>query len=361
MRIPLFILGTAALWLSTGPAMAQRGTTTVITPRAGARTVYRSDDDGDHDRAWLGISTGAGGRRDTLGLLIESIVPGSPAEKGGLEEGNRIASINGVNLKLDANDAGEPEMADMASRRLTREMRKLKPGDEVELRVYGAGQYRTLKIKTATADESEHVSLSSFREKLGNRAVLGVGLGSSGSKRDTLGVFVSSVTEGGPADKAGVVEGDRIASIDGTDLRVPREDAGDGMVGSARMSRLQRVLRDKKPGDEVALRLWSGGRWREVKVKATKASDMPGANNEYRFFTGDTPGGMMLRTPMPAMAPLSPSAIRKPRIELNGEPLQYELEAARAQVERAQQKLRMALPGTIAMPRAVLGRRSYTI
>ena len=73
--------------------------------------------------------------------------------------------------------------------------------------------------------------------------MLGVGLSASGSKRDTLGVFITSVTEGGPAEKAGIVEGDRVAAIDGTDLRVPREDAGDGSVSASRLNRLQKVLR----------------------------------------------------------------------------------------------------------------------
>jgi len=334
MRLTYLVFGTAALWLSAGPAMAQRGTTRIVTPRADARVIYRSDDGGDRDRAWLGISTGSGGRRDTLGVLIESVVSGSPAEKAGLEEGNRIAAINGVNLKLDANDAGEPEMADMASRRLTRELRKATPGDEVELRVYSGGQYRTVKVKTGTAEAPERMSLGSLRDSMKNRAVLGVGLGSTGSKRDSLGVFVSSVTEGGPADKAGIMEGDRIAAIDGTDLRVPREDAGDGMVGSARMSRLQRALRGKKPGDDVSLRVWSGGRWRDVKVKPVKASELPGADNEYRFFTGDAPGEFMFRTPMPPMPPMpamAPLPPLPPGMMLHG------------------------------APRARIGRRTYTI
>ena len=76
----------------------------------------------------LGVSTGSSGKRDTLGLLIESVTPGSPAEKAGLEEGNRIASINGVSLKLSREDAGESDMSGTMTNRLVREMRKIEGG-----------------------------------------------------------------------------------------------------------------------------------------------------------------------------------------------------------------------------------------
>src|SRR5919205_3869249 len=66
--------------------------------------------DEDSDRAALGISTSSSGKRDTLGLLITSITPGGPAEKAGLQEGNRIVAINGVSLALARADAGEPDM-----------------------------------------------------------------------------------------------------------------------------------------------------------------------------------------------------------------------------------------------------------
>ena len=54
-------------------------------------------------RAAIGVSTSsAATSRDTLGVLVSSVRSGSPAEKAGIAEGNRIASINGVSLKLSA-------------------------------------------------------------------------------------------------------------------------------------------------------------------------------------------------------------------------------------------------------------------
>ena len=44
-----------------------------------------------------------------------------------------------------------------------------------------------------------------------NRAALGIELRPTGTRRDTLGVFVAAVTPRGPAETAGIIEGDRIA------------------------------------------------------------------------------------------------------------------------------------------------------
>src|SRR5450631_3502482 len=128
------------LLLAVTAPMAEARQSVTVAPRARTLTSNRSSDDGD--RAMLGISTGSSGKRDTLGLLIESVTPGSPAEKAGLEEGNRVASINGVSLKLSREDAGESDMSGTMTNRLVREMRKLKAGDEASLELWAGGRYK---------------------------------------------------------------------------------------------------------------------------------------------------------------------------------------------------------------------------
>ena len=95
----------------------------------------------------------------------------------------------------------------------------------------------------------------------------GLGLTATGSPRDTLGVFVASVRQGSAADQAGIVEGMRVAAVDGTSLRVQPEDAGDVGASSAMLRRLQRALADAKSDRPVRLRVWDGARWREVEVR----------------------------------------------------------------------------------------------
>jgi serine protease Do len=249
----------------------------------------------DSPRAVIGVSTSTStGSRDTLGLLVSSVTRNGPAEKAGIEEGNRIASINGVSLKLAAADIGDADMENLMSRRLIRELDKVKPGDDVDLRVYGGGQLRSMKIKTVDPDSLYSTRMSSMRRAMDERPVLGIGIGSSGSKRDTLGVFVMSVEDDGPAAKAGIEEGQRIAAINGVDVRVAHDDAGDDIVSRARVNRFERELSKAKVGDAVELRIYSNGQLRNVKVTTVAASSLSGRGHSMTIIRGGS-GATTLR------------------------------------------------------------------
>ena len=109
---------------------------------------------------------------------------------------------------------------------------------------------------------------------LEKRAALGIELRSTGTRRDTLGVFVEAVTPKGPAEAAGIVEGDRIAAINGVDLRTAAADAEDSYATGLASRRLTREVQKLTPGTRVTLRVWSGGRYRDVQVTTGRASEV---------------------------------------------------------------------------------------
>src|SRR5450830_364911 len=257
MRRTLLVVSSLAT-LGTAPVAAQ--SVRVISPGPNRIVLANAEDDG---RAMIGVSTSSGSKRDTLGVLVSSLTASGPAEKAGLSEGDRIQSINGVSLRVGREDAGDGEMGGIMQRRLTRELGKAKGGDEVTLQVWHDGASKSYKVKTMAADE-----LSPSRRKISSddRAVIGIGFGLTGSKRDTAGVFVNSVTENGPAEKAGIVEGDRIAAINGVALKMSKDDLEDGWVANSRLNRLSREVAKAKPGDVLELTVVSGGRARAVKV-----------------------------------------------------------------------------------------------
>lgn len=232
----------------------------------------------DPKRAVIGVTTSTGNARDTLGILISSVTANSPADKAGISEGDRLVSINGVNLKLNPADVGDQDMSDALGRRLLRELGKVKPGDEVDLKVFSGGQTKSVKVKTVSAadlyESPATAAVRKSRADLDNRAALGITLGSTGSKRDTLGVLIMGVDDDGPAAKVGLEEGNRIASINGVNLRVSHDDVGDEFMGSSRVNRLQREIEKIKPGDEVTLSVYSDGHFKTVKFKAVKASEL---------------------------------------------------------------------------------------
>lgn len=232
-------------------------------------------------RAVIGVgTTSAATSRDTLGVLVSTVRAGSPAEKAGIEEGNRIASINGVSLKLSPADIGDEQMASVLSRRLNRELDKIRPGDEVDLRVYAGGQTKAMKIKTVPPEDLYASSSSGSRRYDDDRATLGINIGVTGTSRDTLGIFVMGVEDGSPAAKAGIEEGSRIASINGVDVRGknPRDTDRDDFVmlqQPMNLNRLEREMARVKPGDDVELRVFYNNQFKTVKVKAGRASDLP--------------------------------------------------------------------------------------
>lgn len=326
---------------------------------------FSTDGEPEH-RAALGIGTQATGTlRDTLGLMITSVTKGSPAEKAGLEEGNRIAAINGVSLRVNALDVDDGDMSSALSRRLVRELAKSKPGDEVELKVYRDGRTQSIKVRTADSDvlfaRKERVRVT--RADMDNRAALGFGIGSTGSRRDTLGVLVMSVPDSTPAARAGIEEGNRIAAINGVNLRVAREDAGDRWLGSNKAQRLQREVAALKPGDNVTLKVYANGQFRDLTLKAARAGDLP-RSGSMMFMNGDGLSGAMMAMPamppMPSMRmmparPMAPMAPMRSMDDMHFDvtpELRANLESVRIRVQPQLERLRMELPRALEQLRA---------
>lgn len=329
------LLPAAALALCAAPALAQRpGTERDIQRRI---VTMRSDE----PRAVIGVTTSSGvNARDTLGLIVTAITPNGPADRAGLEEGDRLQAVDGTSLRLTSSDTGDAEMRGIMQRRLVRELRKVQPGHDVELMVYSAGRTRSVRVKTVAADslypeERSVTNLAVFRgfARDSDRASLGISIGATGSRRDTLGVFVFAVDDSGPAARAGLDEGSRIAAVNGVDVRVATPDAGDDMVGEAKVRRLQREVERLKPGDEVTLRVYQDGQFRTMQMKAARASAL-GRRGRGFFMTGD----MMPPLPPMPMAPLPP--MPRMRLDIDGPAIRERLDRS---FDRAMQGLDRAI------------------
>jgi len=331
MRRSLCFAG--ALALSAGVVQAQGPTRTYS---------YDSRYD-DRDRAALGISTSTGGMRDTLGLLVSSVTACGPADKAGIEEGNRLVSINGVNLRLSAADAREGDMDGIVNRRLIRELERIKAGDDVDLRVWTGGQTKAVKVKTVAVEDLPS-RMRTARRELEDRPALGLSLSATGSRRDTLGMLVVRVTTDGPAEKAGIIEGDRVSAINGVGLRVAAEDAGDGYMSSARMNRYRRELTKTSVGEDVELRVLSNGQSKTIRIKPVRAGDLPRDRGSVMII-GDgavSIGDMFPALPAIAIPPIAPMAPRAPRVfEFDGnfdDGVRIQLDPrARIEIERGAQ------------------------
>ena len=104
-----------------------------------------------------------------------------------------------------------------------------------------------------------------------SRALLGIRLSTRPADADAEGAEVQGVTDGGPADEAGIREGDIITALDGQSLLEPLADPeleervdADRSVPSQRLLLLARGL---EPGEEVVLAYVRDGQAADVAVE----------------------------------------------------------------------------------------------
>lgn len=248
----------------------------------------------------------------------------------------------------------------------------------------------TVERRRATADEERRaeravtvtrdgVTRSFIREDSAamSRATLGLMLGGTPNKRDTLGVFVEGVAEDGPAERAGVYEGHRIAFVNGVDVRASAADAGDPYLSSVGQHRLMRAMRDVSAGSTVTLRVWNGSGYRDVQVTAARYADVF-KGERFGFFRSEGfPGAMSFGPAIESLRMHAPD-VRHFEMVRPSEPSRPKVRATPA--PRAPRRVRttvsptttieQVVPAIVATPRAVSvpmvaptpgTRRRYTI
>lgn len=118
-----------------------------------------------------------------------------------------------------------------------------------------------------------------------SRARIGITLSPSRPESDARGARVESVLKDGPADRAGIQEGDVITHVDGRSLFDPLEDREaeekldlDGFLPS---QRLLAIAREIEPGDEVEIRYLRDG---EPMTTTLEAEDLAGWGGNFMYF-----------------------------------------------------------------------------
>ncbi|HYW49171.1 MAG TPA: PDZ domain-containing protein [Gemmatimonadaceae bacterium] len=235
-----------------------------VAPRPGMRVFMNGESMAD--RPYLGVVLrNSDGPADTLGLLIDSVEDDTPAARAGIRDGDRIVRIDDVDLRLDPRDIGNSAAERLPESRLRRQIERKKAGDVVTLEVLSNGRRDTKRVTLGDSPMARTI-----RTMSSGRRVLGVSFSQRGSMRDTAGLLITEVTSGGAADKAGLMEGDRVISIDGVDLRVPAVDAGSAEGSEARIARVRRALEAARDSQPVRLEVLSEGRRRTVSLVPTR-------------------------------------------------------------------------------------------
>jgi len=170
-------------------------------------------------RGWLGVNiqevtpelAKSFGLKDNKGALVSQVVPNSPAEKAGIEQGDVILQFDGK------------EVSD--SKELPRIVASTPVGKSVTVKIARDGKVTDRQVKLGEMEEkaevakapSTHKRLGIAVQNLTPEIAKGLGL-----KKET-GVVVTQVEPGSPASDAGIQTGDVIREVN----RKPVKDVED--------------------------------------------------------------------------------------------------------------------------------------
>ena len=209
-----------------------------------ARKIYTElRDKGRVTRGWLGVSiqqltpelARSFGARESKGVLINEVVPDSPAAKAGLKPGDILLEFEGRPMEATSD--------------LQRAVGFFSPEHVAKVKVWRDQGEKILEIKVGQAPEERQAQQPRPGAKA--RSMLGLevrpvtpDIARQLNLRSTDGVVVVRVEDGSAAAEAGVQRGDVIKQVNGQTVRT--------------MPDFERLTRDVKEGDPLTVLLQRG-------------------------------------------------------------------------------------------------------
>ena len=200
------------------------------------------------------------------GVLVIDVLPGSPAEKAGLQGSDRVAEIDGQEVRLGGDviiQIDDQPLNDFED--LTAYLaRYTRAGQTVALTLLRDGERRTVELTLGVRPTQPG------QDEIGavGRAWLGVHViplnpqiaAAMNLPEDQEGLLVEQVIQGSPADKAGLRGSYKAMDINGQQVLIGG-DVITALEGTplASGADLRRALADYQPGDEITLTILREG------------------------------------------------------------------------------------------------------
>lgn len=242
---------------------------------------------GSYQHPWLGISgvditpdiaRALGlGLEGAKGFLVIGVNEGSPADRAGIQGGDRVANINGREIQLggDIIVGIDNQTVRQIDDILTYLERETQVGDTVQINVIREGIPQTIDITLAPRPGT-----SQPQQRISEQPSLGISgtnltpaIARAMNLTQDTGFLVVDVIAGGPADKSGIRGGYVLADINGTEIEI----GGDVLIGidNTTVSSIDDILSyldTKNVGDTVQLNVLRNGERQTIDVNLLPAS-----------------------------------------------------------------------------------------
>ena len=244
---------------------------------------------GSYEHPYMGITgitvspeiSNATHLNDTKGILVVDITADSPADKASIRGGDVLTTVDGQDIRLggDIIVAIDNQSVRAMEDLLSYLEEKKAVGDNIELSVIRDGKTQHIDmILTARPTQGAENRFQPNQEskQQQQRPALGInGINMTPELAESMnlthsqkGFLIEDIISGGPADKAGIRGGYKIANINGSDFKL----GGDIVVGIDEMvvgtiQDIQSYLDTKKVGDRVQMHVIRDGQ--EITVPLT--------------------------------------------------------------------------------------------
>lgn len=238
---------------------------------------------GSYAHPWIGIAgtditpdiAHALGLKEARGFLVTDVTASSPADKSGIKGGYKISSINGRQIPLggDVILAIDNKTIRKIDDILTYLEREKKVGDAVDLTIFRDGKQQEINLTLAARPVSDQQALQQEgQEQRPSLGISGTNITPEIARAMNLtqvrqGLLVVDIIAKGPADKAGLRGGDKVANINGTETRL----GGDIIIKIdnqtvRNVNELISYLKTKDVGDVVHLQVLRDGKVKNIAI-----------------------------------------------------------------------------------------------